>query len=114
LRHDQSSRELPIRAPRTNEALPVRHGISDFLEASTAIYPVPPMALSGAARPPPTRRGLSSGQSHMKPWGNGNSPVLRELGRHRPRTGRHPASRNRPDDGGMDADPRPMLRFRLS
>src|SRR6478736_6626262 len=78
LRHDQSSRELPIRAPRTNEALPVRHGISDFLEASTAIYPVPPMALSGAARPPPTRRGLSSGQRHMKPWGNGTSPVLRE------------------------------------
>src|SRR5260370_27857656 len=31
--------ELPIHALRTNEALPIRHGISDFLKAPAAVHP---------------------------------------------------------------------------
>src|SRR2546421_9262543 len=58
---------LRIHALRTNEALPVRHGISDFLKAPAAVQParcncyaeagpcaecpVPTMALSEAAKP---------------------------------------------------------------
>src|SRR3982075_3886451 len=68
--------ELPIHALRTNEALPIRHGISDFFETTgsgpsgplqlftaeagpCAECPVPTMALSEAARPLSTHSGRS-------------------------------------------------------